>query len=320
MNEFAYFGVKSISLSRLGKRKPCTLEQAARHNLREIQSEKGADGNIDAARSNLNRVPAGPTTAAAVQALAMSMMVAAGVNVKTLRKDHAQALECLFSLPSICPIDENQYFDACLSWLRTALCLPILSATVHRDEGAPHMHVLLLPLRGGDHVGSKPIQRDEWQRLCALFFENVAGPAGLQRPGAKLHGSVKKWAVEAVLHACSDQGLLDALGSFWPFVEASIRRNPGDALKALGMQLESVRPTVGERPKTQCVKPSTGFASNPYGFTESETQCSVGLPPPKSYGFGGAPAAGLPGDLPEKNPVVMALLLRLTKEGRSAFA
>ena len=43
----AHFAVKSIGLSRVNGRKPCTLLEAARHNLREIQAEQGATGHID---------------------------------------------------------------------------------------------------------------------------------------------------------------------------------------------------------------------------------------------------------------------------------
>lgn len=276
----AYFAVKSIGLSRLGGRKPQTLMDAARHNLREIQAEQGVDGRINAARTHLNRLLAGPGTAKEVQAMAVTLLGAAGVDSGTLRKDHAQAIEAVFSLPPGHAIDPGHYFAACLAWLRAALRLPVLLAVVHLDEGAPHMHALMLPVKDGEHVGSKPIERSEWQRLGGLFFDSVAGPAGFQRPGAKLHGSVKKWAVDAILSACSDRGMPGALGALWPVLVAGVRRDPIPAMKALGIALESVRPAAGGRLQTQCEKPSTGFASNPYGISKIQTQCSVGLPTP----------------------------------------
>lgn len=46
-----HFAVKTIGLSRCNGRKPCALLEAARHNLREIQAERGAiAGRIDALR------------------------------------------------------------------------------------------------------------------------------------------------------------------------------------------------------------------------------------------------------------------------------
>lgn len=275
-----YFAVKSIGLSRLRGRKPQTLMDAARHNLREIQAEQGANGRGNAARSHLNQLLAGPGTAKEVKAMAATLLGAAGVDSATLRKDHAQAIEALFSLPPGHAIDPGHYFAACLAWLRAALRLPVLLAVVHLDEGAPHMHALMLPVKDGEHVGSKPIERSEWQRLGGLFFESVAGPAGLQRPGAKLHGLVKQWAVDAILKACSVRGLPEANGALWSVLEAAIRRNPTDAMKALGMDVESVRPRADRQSAVHHTKPN-GIDSNPYGFQEPQSHSCVGLPPPE---------------------------------------
>lgn len=313
----AYFAVKSIGLSRLRGRKPQTLMDAARHNLREIQAEQGADGHINAARSHLNRLLAGPGTAKEVKAMAATLLGAAGIDSATLRKDHAQAIEAVFSLPPGHPIDTGHYFAGCLTWLRDALRLPVLLAVVHLDEGAPHMHALMLPLQDGKHAGSKPIERAEWKRLGGLFFDLVAGPAGLQRSGAKLHGLVKQWAVEAILKVCQDRGLPEANGTLWSVLEASIRRNPTDAMRALGIDVESVRPMSDLHCVADSSKP-IGVDSNPNGLQKPQTHSCVGSHPPTPSFHGNR--ADLSELSPEHDPVVMTLLLRLTKEGRSAFA
>ena len=167
-------------------RKPCTLLEAARHNLREIQAEQGAVGRIDSKRTPQNLILAGPATAADVQALAVSLL--ASVDTSRLKRDHCQAIEAVFSLPTHSSIEAVSYFTQCLQWLAGAMPLPVLSAVIHHDEATQHLHVLLLPLKDGRHVGGAPIARLELKRLRDSFFANVAGPAGLKRDTAKLHG------------------------------------------------------------------------------------------------------------------------------------
>jgi len=83
----AHFAVKSIGLSRVNGRKPCTLLEAARHNLREIQAEQGATGRIDPTRTHGNTLLHGPATAAEVCAQAEALQAAAGIIPGNLRRD-----------------------------------------------------------------------------------------------------------------------------------------------------------------------------------------------------------------------------------------
>ena len=243
----AHFAVKSIGLSRVNGRKPCTLLEAARHNLREIQAEQGATGRIDPRRTHSNTVLHGPPSAAEVQAVAGALLAAGGFDTVKRRRDHCQAIEAVFSLPQDAAINDSAaYFARCVEWLAVALRLPVLSAVVHRDESAQHLHVLLLPVRDGAHVGSAPIDREALQHLRAEFFDKVAGPAGLKRTGAKVRGKVKEWAVAAVLHRCEALGLPVANGPLWPVWVAAIKRDPTAAMLALGLDLNTIRPTDEE--------------------------------------------------------------------------
>lgn len=186
----AHFAVKSIGLSRVNGRKPCTLLEAARHNLREIQAEQGAAGHIDPKRTACNVLLAGPDTAAQVQGLANGLLAA--LDTSRLKRDHCQAIEAVFSLPTVSSIEAVEYFAQCLQWLQVALPLPVLSAVIHHDEAAKHLHALLLPVKGGRHVGGAPIARPELKRLRESFFAKVGGPAGLKRESAKVRGMVKQ--------------------------------------------------------------------------------------------------------------------------------
>ena len=237
--DVAYFAAKTIGLSRVNGRKPCDLLTAARHNLREIQAEHGSVGRIDPGRSATNAILAGPTDAAQVQALAVSLMAAAELNPAAMRRDHVQALEFVFSLPPSSGVDPAAYFARCLDWLMGALPLPVLSAVSHADEFAPHLHVLLLPLADGIYAGGKPVERPKLLRLRESFFNVVAGPAGLHRESAKLRGEPKRRAVAAVLTRCEAMGLPAVNGPLWPVLVAAIERDPTAAVCALGIELSA---------------------------------------------------------------------------------
>ena len=167
--DIAYFAAKTIGMSKVNGRKPCDLLTAARHNLREIQAEMGSIGRIDPGRSSTNTILAGPADAAEVKALAVSLLAAAELNPAAMRRDHVQALEFVFSVPPSSGVDPAAYLARCFAWLVGALPLPVLSAVSHADEVAPHLHVLLLPLADGVHVGGKPVERPKLLRLRWLF-------------------------------------------------------------------------------------------------------------------------------------------------------
>ena len=234
------FAIKTVGLSRINGRKPCTLLEAARHNLREIQAELGAVGKIDAQRMGDNLIMAGPPTAAQVQAQADALL--ASVDTSKLKRDHVQAIEAVFSLPAGSSLDVGAYFAQCLAWLRVALPLPVLSAVAHHDEAAPHLHVMLLPVSDGKHIGGAPLKLAELKRMRESFFQQVAGPAGLKRDCAKVRGNVKQWAVAAVLRECQSHGLPDGMGPLWPVLRAAIERDPTPAMKALCLDVNALRP------------------------------------------------------------------------------
>lgn len=214
-----YFAVKTIGMSRACGHKPCSLYNAARHNLREIEAERGPYGKIDPQRSPLNEILSGTSTAQGVHDLAQTLLSEAAI--PALRKDHVQAVEVLFSLPTATPqgIAPRHYFEQCLAWLRRAMPLPQLLATIHHDEAAPHMHVLLLPLQDGKHTGGALNTKPNLKKLRDLFFDQVSGPAGLPRPNAKLYGSAKKTAISLVLKECEIHALPQHMGPLWPVLK-----------------------------------------------------------------------------------------------------
>jgi hypothetical protein len=261
------------------------ITKAARHNRRAIQAELGATGSIDPARSYLNETLCGPPTADGVAALATELMNAAGVG--KLRKNAVLAVEILFSLPADHHLDEGAYFRDCVAWAASHFggASNILSADIHRDEAAPHCHVLLLPLIdgrmvGSDMMGGKRKLLDTQQR----FHQAVAARYGLKKAPHRLTGAAKALAVSAVLDKLrnGDDGALRS--KLWPQLRENIEADPGPYMLALEIAVE--RPAKRLRTMTQIfTSPGRGKAreEKPIGFQTPRVMpslCSVGNGPP----------------------------------------
>ncbi len=263
---------------------------AARHNKRVIQAEMGATGSIDPTRSRLNYSIAGPAAAADVGQLAKDLMTAAGVG--KLRKDAVMGLEIVFSLPPRHAIDDRAYFTECAAWAGVYFggAQNILSVDIHRDEAAPHCHVLLLPLIGGRMVGSD--LHGGKQKLLALqkdFHAKVAALYGLSKAPAKLSGASKQAAATAVLNKMRETGDKAMQSAAWANIRAAIENDPGSFLMTLGIEQQAPQ----KKPRTIAqIFTSKGKGSakeaNPIGFTQQakrQTLCSVGFtpkPPPNN--------------------------------------
>ena len=260
---------------------------AARHNRRVIQSEMGAVGSINPTRSHLNETLQGPLTADGVGQLAKDLMRLAGV-VK-FRKDSVMGLEFVFSLPVDHQLDDRAYFGDCAGWVANQYggAQNVLSVDIHRDEGAPHCHVLLLPLlnrklAGSDMVGGK-------QKLMAThkhFHEAVASRYGLQKAPARLAGASKQAGTAAVLAKLKSSSDAALKSKAWATIRDGIESNPGPWLLILGIENSVVKKPL----KTMAqIFTSRGKGkakeSNPIGFTKpakEQTVCSVGFTPKQS--------------------------------------
>jgi hypothetical protein len=256
---------------------PGKLLVAARHNLREIQAERGGAGSIDPARTELNLVLAGPDLASEVEHLARVRMADAGVG--DLRRDAVRALEIVFSLPVATTLDAGAYFGDCLAWARGRFggAANVLSAVVHLDEAAPHCHVLLLPLsdgrmQGSDMVGDKRKLAGHQQ----AFHEAVAIKHGFTARPARLSRQAIESASRAVvlqLQRLNDPALKSAL---WPAFKDAIDAAPQTFAHTLGVALPepkkrpirsftAIMTSPGKGPKVEAVKPNPiGFATEPY--------------------------------------------------------
>jgi len=281
-----FFEVKTLGLSKYGGRKPQALLASARHNRRKIQAELGARSHIATERTHLNQTIAGPGTPEGVAELAAALMARTGTDVKKLRKDHVQAFELLFSLPPDTDIDIDVFFRHCLRWAEEQFGRDtILSGDIHRDEAAPHLHVLLVPIVNGKYVGSKLITRQELSELRESFAK-LALTYGLREPTRRLHGAAREDATQAVLahlEATRDPLLQSAL---WFMVKSDITRSPARYAAKLGVALAEKKAPAKRRKSMAEIftgrgkGPKTEGRVKPIGFDQAVFDGT-----PKSIGF-----------------------------------
>lgn len=234
--------VKSIGLSKIGGRKPCTLDGAAKHNKRANPRELESRGRIDATRVPLNYCLAGAGTVAGIEALAMGLMQAINTSPEKMRRDYCQAIEIVFSLPTNTAIDLQQFFTECVNWCAAQFEMGnILSADVHLDEAHPHCHVLIAPIQNGRWVGSKLIDRSNTHALRESFKSCVADRYGL-RMVDKLTGKQKTDAIAIVLEDIEAHHKSLIAMPIWQPVRQSIERNPAPFVAALGLALKDKAP------------------------------------------------------------------------------
>lgn len=248
------------------------VHAASAHNLRAIQAELGAGGSIDATRCHLNEHLAGPAAPADVADLARAKMAAAGVG--KLRKDAVQAIEFVVSIAPGQRLDEAGFFGAAVRWLadRFGGVDNILSADVHRDEAAPHLHLLVLPLMAGRMVGSDAIGGpSHLLRLQTEFFAAVCKPYGLLPHPRRLAGEGKTAAAAIVLTELKRRRDPCLNSALWPALRDHIEADPGSFAALLGVSVGVPTKPKKLRSMTEIfISPGKGpkveKSANPIGF------------------------------------------------------
>jgi hypothetical protein len=244
--------VKSIGLSTVNGRKPCTLEAAAKHNKRELAAELEGRGRIDPDRVKLNYSLGGAGNVAGVLALASQLMEGIGTSPDKMRRDYCQAVEIVFSLPPTTTIDTAQYFADCVAWCCERFGAGnILSADAHHDEPSSpfHAHVLIAPIQAGRWIGGGLIDRTNTQNMRESFGRDVAAVYGLHM-GDRLTGKRKGEAVAMVLANIEANHRAVIASSLWQPLRQAIERNPAPFIVSLGLELAD-RPPAKQRTKAQ---------------------------------------------------------------------
>jgi hypothetical protein len=247
------------------------VEIVARHNLREIVAERGADSHIDVERIKDNYIIAGASTAAGVADYEHELLADACLS-KKLRKDAVRALELVFSLPPDTVIDHRAYFVAAFEWARQYYDAPILSAVVHLDESAPHCHVVILPLVDGKMDGSRLFgNHDKFIATLEDFYQQVASKFGLPRqvPHKRISPAIRQGlaasmlaAIKANTSALNEPAVKDAL-------IALMAANPELLAIALGIDIPEPKKKKPQTFVEIMTKPQKPDKPKPKGFTKS---------------------------------------------------
>jgi hypothetical protein len=273
-----------LRVKRLSKRNHIAV--AAKHNLRELQSERGAEAHIDATRSQDNQVLYGERSASGVKDYTERLTREAGV--LPLRKNAMRAFEIVISLPIASTINKQQYFDDSLRWAKSFFGVPVISAVVHLDESAPHLHVLMLPLLNGKMQGDKVVgNRSRMIAMQESFYRSVGQSHGLHQPkqATRLDSATRQKAAELFYNAIVDEPELLLKTEVESAVMTAYSKNPEPLLASIGLSIPTrphksmaeimCKPCKAEFP----TYPRISF-SDPVQMTNPYV--SVGLPQPPS--------------------------------------
>lgn len=216
---------------------------ASRHNKRTTQAEVGASAHIDPLQTPSNFLLHGPPSPEGVAELARTLMTNAGV--KILKKNAVTGLELVFSLPASWAEPVEQFFRDCLGWAAENFggLDNVLSADVHLDEAAPHMHILILPLMSGRMNGSSLFGHR--QRLLALqdgFHTAIGARYGLARGAGRLAGLTKEKTAQKVIQRLRGVGDAALSSCLWAELREAIESDPSPFAAALGIQPDAPEP------------------------------------------------------------------------------
>lgn len=273
------FLAKSIGCSTRCGRKSVTLAQAARHNLRELQAERGSRAHISTDLTPLNCVLHGPAESGAMLALASGLMQRYQVPRCKLRRDHVQALEFVISLPASSTVDPLVYFKASTDWLlKTFGSEMLLSVVVHLDESAPHVHALVLPIIQGVYQGGAPINRTNLPKLVSGFAESVGKPFGLSfEPKLRLSASQRGSAANVVFDCLSTHGDPVMRSRLWPAVCSDIKRSPQAYMELLGLTMPAEKDSKPMKTMAQIMTSKGKRTVEDRSVSKSAVHTSVGF-------------------------------------------
>ena len=221
------------------------VHAAIRHNTRLAESRDAQKPNIDVKRTAKNEHLRGPTDPASIETYRKTRMSLYGVPQESLRKDAVLAIEFVVSLPVGTGIQELKFFQASVEWLgaRFGGIDNVLTADVHRDESAPHLHVLILPLLVGRMNGSDAVGGPSQLRtLIRVFHQEVAAGFGLGCAPQSLRGAEKEAASRAVLKRLKERGDPLFRSAVCDLILGEIKAKPGPFSQVLDARWPSAPP------------------------------------------------------------------------------
>ncbi len=221
-----------------------TLHLAERHNTRSLYSNSGIVGDIDlcSTHKNLELISLGRMS---LTEKVKAILHDRGIDPSSpalRRKNRGFAIEFIFSCTSGHKTNFDALYAEALEWLIRSLpeC-PVVHAVIHFDQGSPHMHVIVVPLKDGrlqaDQVrGYKQVSK---QRNHALYAF-LKGDYGLDFP-ERLRGVRKVVGADLAIHTIHQLSADEIFSRIRLELEAAIYARPEPFLSALGISYQTVQ-------------------------------------------------------------------------------
>jgi hypothetical protein len=230
--------LRGILLKRKGPAN--TLAMAEAHNRRKISVELASFSHINPSKILLNQELIS-LKGVSLEDAVLSVLYDRGIDLNSQtnkRKDKGFAIEWLFSVTLGYEGDHLSLYNDCLSWLAAYYpdC-PLVHAVVHYDENEPHMHVIMVPIRGNSLPASNIYSyKGGAKTRNSNLYAAIGKKHGLTLK-TTLKGAIKKRAAEVVIEALEKRNTPSFMGNIWPAIKSSIRNSPDGFLDPLGITL-----------------------------------------------------------------------------------
>ena len=242
-----FVSIKTIGLSVQKGRKPQTLEDALKHNLRLIKVEESTAYNPTL--SSRNQLLCDIDSPQKGRAKLNKLFELYALSPK--RRDYVQAIEMLFTVSSKETRDKVlSYFEASYSWVQSYYGKGlVINAVIHLDENEPHLHILIAPLyksESGYRLAGSVMNREHERRKAKTAFNaEVAKRFGFHVETFAEYQDDKRTrgdlATQIINHLIAIEAP-ETKGRFWGLTQLQIKRNPKTYARALGL---SEHPSIG---------------------------------------------------------------------------
>ena len=215
-----------------------TLQLAEKHNTRTLYPDTGLVGDIDLSQTpqNLELIPLGRRSLTDKVLAALRDRGIDPASPVLCRRGRGFAIEFVFSCTSGHKTNFDALYAEALEWLIRALpeC-PVVHAVIHFDQGSPHMHAILVPIKDGrlqaDVIrGYKQVSKERNHSL----YEFLKGDYRLDYP-ERLRGVRKVIGADLAIIKARQFSPEDLLNMIHLELEAAIHARPEPFLSALGI-------------------------------------------------------------------------------------
>jgi hypothetical protein len=232
---------KTIGESTQRGRKPQSLETTLKHNLRLIKAE-GLQSRYNPTKSPLNTILAGATSPQHGRDLLNALFDKYLLHPK--RQDYVQAIELLVTAPPCLNHDTaTQYLSKANAWAANYYGHEmVISAIIHADEAALHLHLLIAPItieNGKARLnGSSLTKATARSEALKSFNQHVAHPFGLHAQSFeeyKANATSRQTLAKQVTDYLIKTNAPETVGKLWAVTQSHLKNHPEPYAKALGL-------------------------------------------------------------------------------------